>query len=166
MGCRRERGSVRGGGDGAWRGRCAHRIRNIECARCAPHWAKIAAERQATRRCVAGRQRARAARWADHAHPSQGSYRAATGARTFCARPATRRTTFSWRVRRAGAPVVLLAAASCCSTVVDDPDHQRAICAPIARFLSQLRALLLRPRDVPEKRLESKLSWMWRLLAR
>ena len=51
-----------------------------------------------------------------------------------------------------------LEAASYRSTVVDDSDHQRAICAPIARFLSQLRALLLRRRDVPEKRLETKLS--------
>ena len=73
--------------------------------------------------------------------------------------------TFQWRVRRAGALVVLFAAASYRSTVVDDPDHQRAICAPIARFPSQLRAQLLRPRVVPEKRLETKLNSMWRLLA-
>ena len=53
--------------------------------------------------------------------------------------------------------MVLLAAASYCSTAVDDPDRQRAICAPIARFLSQLRALLLRRHIVPEKRLETKL---------
>ena len=57
-------------------------------------------------------------------------------------------------------PLVLLAAALYRSTVVDDPDRQRAIRAPIARFLSQLRALLLGPRDVPEKRLEMKLSAM------
>ena len=141
-------------------------IRNIESIRCRGTPPKLATNRQTTRRCVAGRQRPRAARWAGRAHPSQGPCRAATGARTFCARPATRRTTFSWRVRRAGAPLVLLAAASYRSTVVDDPDRQRAICAPIARFLSQLRAQLLRRRIVPEKRLEINLNSMWRLLVR
>ena len=60
---------------------------------------------------------------------------------------------------------MLLAAASYRSTVIDDPDRQRAICAPIARFLSQLRALLLRRRVVPEKRLETKLNELQRLLA-
>ena len=134
------------------------RTRNIKSIRWRGTPPKLAAERQPTRRCVAGRQQPRAACWAGRAHPLQGSYRAATGARTFCARPATRRTTFSWRVRRAGAPLVLLAAASHRSSVVDDSDQQRAICAPIARFLSQLRALLLRRRVVPEKRLETKLS--------
>ena len=133
-------------------------IRNIESIRCRGTLPELAVNRQKTRRCVAGRQRPRAARSAGHAHPSHHSYRAATGARTFCARPATRRTTFSWRVRRAGAPVVLLAAASHRSTVVDDHDHQQAICAPIARFLSQLRALLLCRRVVPEKRLETKVN--------
>ena len=133
-------------------------VRNVESIRCRGTPPKLAANRQKTRRCVAGRQQPRAACLAGHAHPLQDSYRAATGARTFCARPATRRTTFEWQVRRAGAPLVLLAAASCRSTVVDDPDRQRAICAPIARFLSQLRALLLRRRVVPEKRLETKLN--------
>ena len=58
-----------------------------------------------------------------------------------------------------------LAAESYRSTGVGGPDHQRAICAPIARFLSQLRALLLRRRVVPEKRLETKLCALSRLLA-
>ena len=132
-------------------------IRNIESIRCRGTLPKLAMNRQMTRRCVAGRRRPRAAHWAGRAHPLQDSCRAASGARTFCARPATCGTTFSWRMRRAGAPVVLLAAASHRSPVVDDADYQQAICAPIARFLSQLRALLLRRRVVPEKRLETKL---------
>ena len=134
--------------------------RNIESIRCRGTPPKLAANRQKTRRCVAGRQQPRAACWAGRAYPLQDPRRAATGARTFCARPATRRTTFWWRVRRAEAPLVLLAAASCRSTVVDDCDRQTAICAPIARFLSQLRALLLRRRVVPEKRLETKVNSM------
>ena len=141
-------------------------IHNIESIRCRGTPPKLAANRQKTRRCVAGRQQPRAARWAGHAHLLQGPCRAATGARTFCARPATCGATFWWRVRRAWAPIVLLAAASYRSTVIDDPDHQQAICAPIARFLSQLRALLLRPRAVPEKRLETKLRALQRVLAR
>ena len=135
-------------------------IRNVDSIRCRGTPQKLAANRQMTRRCVAGRQQPRAARSAGHAHPSQGPCRAATSARTFCARPATRRTTFSWRVRRAVAPVVPLEAASYRRTVVDGPDRQRAIRAPIARFLSQLRAQLLGRRAVPEKRLETKLNSM------
>ncbi len=143
-----------------WHGGCAHSYKISSPFDVPPPPRKSAMNRHTSRRCLAVRQQPRAARWTGHAYPLQDSCRAATGARTFCARPATRRTTFSWRVRRAGAPLALLAAASYRSTVVDDPEQQRAICAPIARFLSQLRALLLRRRVVPEKRLETKLSSM------
>ena len=121
---------------------------------------KLPMHRETTRRCVGGRQRPRAARWTGQARPLQDSYRAAIGARTFCARPATRGATFLWRPRRAGGSVALVAPASYRSTVGDDPDRQRANDARTARFLSQLRALLLRPRDVPKTPLETKLSAM------